>query len=284
MMFPNSILLIAIAAVYQSTTFPGADAFSVVKRIPPFKQQQQVSNNPLSIAIAVVPSSSSTTCLGMTDNDGGSSESNTEQEAAQDTTPAGDDTGTSSSSSSTTTSGADDILNSPAFLKRKLEVLQSDLEKTETALDEALERAEIAKEEWGPQLEKLQMEYENIRIRMSDQNEKGDAQAIVKVVQEVLSLLDNFDRAYGVIKPETDAERAIEAEYKAAYQSILDTFAKLGVTEVETVGKEFDYELHQAVMQMPGTEYEEGICCQEFQKGFIMEETLIRPAMVAVAA
>lgn len=119
---------------------------------------------------------------------------------------------------------------------------------------------------------------------MTANNEKGDAQAIVKVVQEVLSLLDNFDRAYGVIKPETPEDEVVQAEYKAAYQSVLETFEKLGVTEVETVGKEFDYELHQAVMQMPGTEYEEGICCQEFQKGFLMEETLIRPAMVAVAA
>ena len=119
---------------------------------------------------------------------------------------------------------------------------------------------------------------------MSSQNETGDAQAIVKVVQAVLELLDNFDRAYGVIQPETDEDRAIEAEYKEAYQTILDTFAQLGVTEVPTVGEEFDYELHQAVMQMPGSDYEEGIVCQEFQKGFVMEETLIRPAMVAVAA
>jgi molecular chaperone GrpE len=125
--------------------------------------------------------------------------------------------------------------------------------------------------------------YENIRERMSSQNETGDVQAIVKVVQAVLELLDNFDRAYGVIKPETDADRAIEEEYKAAYQSILEIFEKLGVTEVGTVGQEFDYELHQAVMQMPGTDYDEGIICQEFQKGFVMEETLIRPAMVAVA-
>ncbi|KAL3903347.1 MAG: hypothetical protein SGILL_010479, partial [Bacillariaceae sp.] len=167
---------------------------------------------------------------------------------------------------------------------RKLEVLKSDIEKTEADLEAALERAEVAKEEWGPQLEDLQREYENIRERMSSQNETGDSQAIVKVVQAVLELLDNFDRAYGVIKPETDADAAIEEEYKAAYQSILETFEKLGVTEVATVGQEFDYELHQAVMQMPGTDFEEGIVCQEFQKGFVMEETLIRPAMVAVAA
>ena len=63
-------------------------------------------------------------------------------------------------------------------------------------------------------------QYENIRERMSSQNETGDAQAIVKVVQAVLELLDNFDRAYGVIQPETDEDRAIEAEYKEAYQTI----------------------------------------------------------------
>ena len=118
---------------------------------------------------------------------------------------------------------------------------------------------------------------------MTEQNQEGDSDAKVRVVKGVLDLLDNFDRASGVIVAETDAEKSIESEYKEAYQSILDQFEKLGVTEVETIGKEFDYELHQAVMQMPGSEYEEGTVCKEFQKGFVMGEALIRPAMVAVA-
>jgi molecular chaperone GrpE len=127
------------------------------------------------------------------------------------------------------------------------------------------------------------MQYTNIQQRMTEQNQEGDSDAKVRVVKGILDLLDNFDRASGVIVAETQAETAIESEYKAAYQDILDQFHKLGVNEVETVGKEFDYELHQAVMQMPGTDYEEGVVCQEFQKGFIMGEALIRPAMVAVA-
>merc|ERR1711935_143791 len=176
-----------------------------------------------------------------------------------------------------------DILNSPAFLKRKLEVLESDIATAEEDLAAATERKEIAKEEWGPQLEALQREYTNIQQRMTEQNQDGDSDAKVRVVKGILDLLDNFDRASGVIIAETEAEKVTQSEYKAAYQDILDQFEKLGVTEVETLGKEFDYELHQAVMQMPGTEYEEGFICQEFQKGFIMDETLIRPAMVAVA-
>ena len=54
--------------------------------------------------------------------------------------------------------------------------------------------------------------------------------------------------------------------------------------QVETLGTEFDYEVHQAVMQQPSDEYDEGIVCQEFQKGFKIGDTLIRAAMVAVAA
>lgn len=108
--------------------------------------------------------------------------------------------------------------------------------------------------------------------------------ATTQVVRKMLEVLDNYDRAFGVITPETDAERAIEAHYKEAYQMILSTFEKLGVEEVPTVGIEFDYELHQAVMQKPSEEYEEGIVCEEFQKGFRIGDTLVRAAMVAVAA
>jgi|ERR1712194_75891 len=176
-----------------------------------------------------------------------------------------------------------DILNSPAFLKRKLEVLESDIAAAEGDLAAATERKEVAKEEWGPQLEALQREYTNIQQRMTEQNQEGDSDAKVRVVKGILDLLDNFDRASGVIVAETEEDKVVQAEYKQAYQDILDQFEKLGVTEVETVGQEFDYELHQAVMQMPGTDYEEGYVCQELQKGFVMGEALIRPAMVAVA-
>lgn len=180
-------------------------------------------------------------------------------------------------------SGSNDILSSPEFLKRKLEVLQTDIATAEEELTNSVEKLEVAKEEWGPQLDALQREYGNIQERMSSQNQGGDADAIVRVVTAILDVLDNFDRASGVIVPGTESEKAIESAYKTAYQEIIDQFEKLGVTEVETLGKEFDYELHQAVMQMPDAEYEEGFICKEFQKGFIMDETLIRPAMVAVA-
>ena len=108
--------------------------------------------------------------------------------------------------------------------------------------------------------------------------------ATVQVVREMLGVLDNFDRAFGAVKAETDEQMEIESKFRTTYDQILEIFKDLGVTTVETVGTEFDYAVHQAVMQKPSEEYEEGICCEEFAKGFVMGDTLIRAAMVAVAA
>jgi molecular chaperone GrpE len=119
---------------------------------------------------------------------------------------------------------------------------------------------------------------------LGNQNKKGDTMATVRVAREMLSVLDTFDRAFASVKPSSDEERAVEAEYKATYDQILEIFKELGVETVETVGKEFDYAYHQAVMQKPSAEHEEGIVCEELAKGFVLGETLIRAAMVAVAA
>jgi molecular chaperone GrpE len=178
---------------------------------------------------------------------------------------------------------ATDILNSPDFLRRKLEVIKSDIAKAQEDLEEAKQRLEAGKAEWGSQIEDLQLEYQKIQQRMNTQSSMSDDMATTQVARQMLEVLDNFDRAFGSVTAETDEEKAIEAEYKKAYNDILVTFEKLGVEEIKSVGAEFDYEVHQAVMQKPSDEYEEGIVCEEFAKGFKIGDTLIRASMVAVA-
>eukprot|EP00523_Entomoneis_sp_CCMP467_P014846 CAMPEP_0168777044 /NCGR_PEP_ID=MMETSP0725-20121227/6353_1 /TAXON_ID=265536 /ORGANISM="Amphiprora sp., Strain CCMP467" /LENGTH=236 /DNA_ID=CAMNT_0008826749 /DNA_START=83 /DNA_END=793 /DNA_ORIENTATION=+ len=182
------------------------------------------------------------------------------------------------------TGAGSDILSSPAFLRRKLEVLQSDIAKVEQDTEEARARLEAGRAEWGGQLDELQKEYKNIQDRLNTQNKKGDTMATVQVTREMLKVLDNYDRAFGAVKPSCDVESEIEADYKATHEDIMQTLRDLGVEEIETVGIEFDYEVHQAVMQKPSDEYDEGIVCEEFQKGFKIGDTLIRASMVAVAA
>lgn len=119
---------------------------------------------------------------------------------------------------------------------------------------------------------------------MTEQNKGGDDEATVMVARQMLGLLDNYDRAFGVLTAETDEQKEIEEAYRTTYDKILGTFESLGVTEVPTVGTEFDYEVHQAVMQRPSSDFDEGIVCEELAKGFVLGDRLIRAAMVAVAA
>lgn len=182
-------------------------------------------------------------------------------------------------------SGSDDILNSPAFLTRKIDVLKSDIEAVNAKIEEQNKIYEENKAEWGPQLEDLRKEYATMQERLKKQSDGASALAVRELAQKLLSVLDNYDRAFAAVEAESDEEKAIEASYKAIHADILAVLAELGVKPVETVGIEFDYEFHQAVMMRPDEDHDEGIVCEELAKGYALEDgTLVRAAMVVVAA
>ena len=118
--------------------------------------------------------------------------------------------------------------------------------------------------------------------RFKTKSSQGNADATIQVARKILEVIDNCNRAFSNIIPETEEEREAESAYKKAYDGILSTFEELGITEIQTVGTEFDYEVHQAVLQKP-SEFEEGIVCEELQKGYKFQEKLVRAAMVAVS-
>lgn len=119
---------------------------------------------------------------------------------------------------------------------------------------------------------------------MAQQSKEGNPVATIEVVRKILEVLDNYDRAFNAVAAETDEQKAVEADYKKTQEMLYEIITKLGVTEVPTVGAEFDYEVHQAVMQRPSDEYAEGIVCEELAKGYVLKDKLIRAAMVSVAA
>jgi len=177
-----------------------------------------------------------------------------------------------------------DILNSPAFLKRKVEVLQSDIAAMEKEIEEANAVYLAGKEEWGAKFDMVNKESQNAQERFAQQSAKGMEIATLDVAQKIVNVLDNYDRAFQSVEAATNEEVEIVDAYQKTYDMILESFVELNVTKVETVGIEFDYEQHQAMMQMPSDEYEEGIVCQEFAVGWKCGDKLIRPAMVVVAA
>jgi len=176
-----------------------------------------------------------------------------------------------------------DILNSPAFLKRKIEVLQSDIAAKEKENEETNALYLAGKEEWGAKIDLLNRDSQNVQDRLARLGAQGTEMATVDVATKIVNVLDNFDRAFQSVEAATNEEVEIVEAYRGTYDMILEAFQELNVTKVETVGVEFDYEQHQAMMSMPSDEYDEGIVCQEYAMGWKCGEKLIRPAMVVVA-
>ncbi|KAJ8648578.1 hypothetical protein MRB53_001601 [Persea americana] len=105
-----------------------------------------------------------------------------------------------------------------------------------------------------------------------------------EVVENLLPVLDNFERAKTQIKVETEGEEKINSSYQSISNQFMEILGSLGVVAVETVGKPFDPMLHEAIMREESTEFEEGIIIQEYRKGFQLGDRLLRPSMVKVSA
>src|SRR5699024_12377544 len=99
-------------------------------------------------------------------------------------------------------------------------------------------------------------------------------------IYELLPAIDNFERALQV---EVTGETANFVEgMEMVYRQFKDALTNQGVEEIETVGKEFDPNIHHAVMQVEDEEKDSNIIVEELQKGYMLKDRVIRPAMVKV--
>ncbi|KAF7801417.1 protein GrpE [Senna tora] len=131
---------------------------------------------------------------------------------------------------------------------------------------------------------RISADFDNFRKRTERDRLSLVENAQGEVVESLLSVLDNFERAKAQIKVETEGEEKINNSYQSIYKQFIEILTSLGVTSVETVGKPFDPLLHEAIMREDSTEFEDGIIIQEFRKGFILGDRLLRPSMVKVSA
>ena len=145
-------------------------------------------------------------------------------------------------------------------LKSKIEVANSRL--ASLPLDDATKRPYL---EGLLQVSKLQTELRSLRARKFDEPKEENTMARATVVKEILPVVDNFDRAQASLKAQTDAPPAIIDLYEdisADIKFVLETF---DMKVIPSVGAEFDYNLHEAVQQVPSEEYDADIVCREFQ-------------------
>lgn len=174
---------------------------------------------------------------------------------------------------------ADDILSSPAFLKKKLELVQKELIDAKAALEEDTEAVKEEKDRYV----RLAADFENYRRRSMEDLRKQDAKSTAKVCKEILGVLDNFDLATKAVNPQTEREEAISESYQVINKQLLDALAKLNVLAIDAVGTVFDPEMHEAIQKFESTEHPEDVVCAQYQRGYMMEQTLIRAAIVGVS-
>ncbi|PXF41616.1 Protein GrpE [Gracilariopsis chorda] len=175
---------------------------------------------------------------------------------------------------------ADDILNSPSFLKKKLEIVQKELNEAKAAIEEG---EDAVKEEKGKYV-RLAADFENYRRRSMEDLRKQGAKSTAKVCKEILQVLDNFERAIAAVQPETEREKSISSSYQAINRQLLDALTKLKVEPMDAVGETFDPSLHEAIQKVESEEFNEDVVCQQFQRGYCLGDVLIRPAVVAVSS
>ena len=108
------------------------------------------------------------------------------------------------------------------------------------------------------------------------------AMGVKDVVEKILPVVDNFERGFSLVAEE-DAEDPFTEGMLKIYKQLMTTLADIGVTPIEAVGKEFDPNLHNAVMHVEDDSVGENIVVQEFQKGYMYKDSVVRHSMVQVA-
>lgn len=128
---------------------------------------------------------------------------------------------------------------------------------------------------------RLQADFDNFRRRSRIELEASAKYRAQSLITDLLPAIDNFERA---LKMEVENEQAksLKQGVEMVYRSLLDALKNEGVEVIEAVGKEFDPHLHQAVMQAEDENYGPNIVVEEFQKGYMLKDRIIRPAMVKV--
>lgn len=139
-------------------------------------------------------------------------------------------------------------------------------------------------EEWTNHYKRIAADFENFRKRTQKEKEDLEQQIKCNTVVELLPVVDNFERARSQIKPQSDEGMTIHKSYQNVYKDLVERLKRIGVSPMRSEGKDFDPNLHEAVMREPSEEYAEGTVMEELRRGYMLGDRVLRHAMVKVAA
>jgi molecular chaperone GrpE len=151
------------------------------------------------------------------------------------------------------------------------------------ALRRRAEQAEQARDEFRDLVQRTRADFENYQKRVQRDMQQERRYAQTPLAQDLLPALDNLERATAAAEQAKETGPLVQGVAMVQNQ-LLDLLRRHGVTRIEALGKPFDPNLHQAVMQQPGQGKAPGTVLQVLQQGYTIHDRVLRPASVVVAA
>ncbi|MBS4930442.1 MAG: nucleotide exchange factor GrpE [Clostridiales bacterium] len=150
------------------------------------------------------------------------------------------------------------------------------------ALEAELEKKEAEVAELKDRYQRLMAEFENARKRTAKETTRMFDMGAKDVLEKLLPVVDNFERGLAAVSEE-EKDNAFVQGIDAIYKQLMTVFGEIGVAPMDAVGKEFDADFHNAVMHVEDEELGENIVAEEFQKGYMYKDQVLRHSMVKVA-
>ncbi|CAA7024276.1 unnamed protein product [Microthlaspi erraticum] len=130
---------------------------------------------------------------------------------------------------------------------------------------------------------RLQADFDNTRKKLDKDRLSTESNSKVRVMRSLLPLIDSFERARQEIRPDTEMEKKIDTSYQGIYRQLVEVLRHLRVKPIATVGKPFDPLFHEAISREESEAVKAGIITEELNRGFLLEERVLRPAKVKVS-
>ena len=137
-------------------------------------------------------------------------------------------------------------------------------------------------EELTDRLTRQMAEFDNFRKRTDKEKSQMYEIGAKDIIDKILPVVDNFERGLGAVKEEEKEDPFIQGMEKV-YKQLMTTLESAGVKPIEAVGQEFNPDFHNAVMHVEDENFGENTVAEEFQKGYMYRDSVVRHSMVKVA-
>ncbi len=138
-------------------------------------------------------------------------------------------------------------------------------------------------DELNDRVKRQMAEFENFRKRTEKEKSMMFDMGAKTIVEKILPVVDNFERGFTTVE-EADKDDAFVQGMQQVYKQLMTELEAVGVTPIEAIGQEFNPDFHNAVMQVESEEFESGIIAQEFMKGYMYKDSVVRHSMVGVVS